>query len=90
MLDAVPQSEWNASYVLHLCEEAKFYPVCGLIHTIRCNYLAALDNYMKDVDEPVYAFSFIDGLFLKLNETESTTLRSTVISRIPELVILNR
>ncbi|KAL9245443.1 hypothetical protein vseg_019100 [Gypsophila vaccaria] len=90
MLDAVPQSEWNASYVLHLCEEAKFYQVCGLIHTIRCNYLAALDSYMKDVDEPVYAFSFIDGLLLKLNETESTALRSAVISRIPELVILNR
>ncbi|KAK9713635.1 hypothetical protein RND81_06G041400 [Saponaria officinalis] len=90
MLDAVPQSEWNASYVLHLCEEAQFYQVCGLIHTIRCNYLAALDSYMKDTDEPVNAFSFIDGLLLKLNETESTAFRSAVISRIPELVILNR
>lgn len=90
LLNAVPQTEWNASYVLHLCEQAQFHQVCGLIHTIRHNYLAALDSYMKDADEPVHAFSFIDGLLLQLNEIESAAFRSAVISRIPELVILSR
>lgn len=30
LLDAVPQTEWNQSYVLHLCDNAKFHqvPVC--------------------------------------------------------------
>lgn len=27
LLDAVPQTEWNASYVLHLCEKAQFHQV---------------------------------------------------------------
>ncbi|KAH9613347.1 hypothetical protein KSS87_008185 [Heliosperma pusillum] len=90
LLDAVPQTVWNASFVLHLSEKAQFYQVCGLIHSTRCDYLAALDSYMKDVDEPVYAFSFIDGMLLKLSETDSIAFRSAVISRIPELVILSR
>uniref|UniRef100_A0A803KZV0 RING-type domain-containing protein n=1 Tax=Chenopodium quinoa TaxID=63459 RepID=A0A803KZV0_CHEQI len=90
LLAAVPQTEWNASYVLHLCEKAQFYQVCGLIHTIRQNYLAALDCYMKDVDEPVHAFSFIDGILLQLSETESAAFQSSVISRISELVTLSR
>ncbi|XP_057533278.1 uncharacterized protein LOC130811119 isoform X2 [Amaranthus tricolor] len=90
LLDAVPQTEWNQSYVLHLCDKAKFHQVCGLIHTIRHDYLAALDSYMKDVDEPVHAFSFIDRVLLQLSETESTAFRSAIISRIPELVTLSR
>uniref|UniRef100_A0A803M377 RING-type domain-containing protein n=1 Tax=Chenopodium quinoa TaxID=63459 RepID=A0A803M377_CHEQI len=90
LLGAVPQTEWNASYVLHLCEKAQFHQVCGLIHTIRHNYLAALDCYMKDVDEPVHAFSFIDGILLQLSETESAAFQSAVIPRISELVTLSR
>ncbi|KNA19535.1 hypothetical protein SOVF_060920 [Spinacia oleracea] len=90
LLDAVPQTEWNASYVLHLCEKAQFHQVCGLIHTIRHNYLAALDSYMKDVDEPVHAFSFIDGILLRLSDNESSAFQSAVISRISELVTLSR
>ncbi|XP_075642896.1 DNA-directed RNA polymerases IV and V subunit 4-like [Castanea sativa] len=39
--------------------------VCGFIHTIRHEYLAALDRYMKDVDEPIHAFSFINKTFSK-------------------------
>ena len=27
LLDAVPQTEWNQSYVLHLCDKAKFHQV---------------------------------------------------------------
>ena len=61
-----------------------------MIHTIRHDYLAALDSYMKDVDEPVHAFSFIDRVLLQLSETESTAFRSAIISRIPELVTLSR
>lgn len=90
LLDAVPHTEWNPSYVLHLCEEVQFYQVCGLIHTIKHQYLAALDSYMKDVDEPVHAFSFIHSMLLQLSGAESAAFRSAVISRIPELVHLSR
>lgn len=90
LLEAVSQTEWNASYVLHLCEKVQFYQVCGLIHSIRHQYVAALDSYMKDVDAPVHAFSFINSILQQLSETETVAFRSAVISRIPELVILNR
>ncbi|KAL2893408.1 Vacuolar protein sorting-associated protein 8-like protein [Bienertia sinuspersici] len=90
LLDVVPQTEWNTSYVLHLCEKAQFHQVCGQIHNMRNDYFAALDSYMKDADEPVLAFSFIDCILLQLSESESVAFQSTVISRIPELVILSR
>jgi len=64
--------------------------VCGLIHTIQHDYLAALDSYMKDVDEPVHAFSFIHSMLLQLSGTESAAFQSAVISRIPALVHLSR
>lgn len=64
--------------------------VCGLIHTIRHHYLAALDSYMKDVDEPVHAFSFINDALLQLIDDEYASFRSAVISRIPELLCLSR
>ncbi|KAL4620189.1 hypothetical protein ACB092_06G135400 [Castanea dentata] len=66
LLEVVPEIDWNASYVLGLCEKAQFYQVSGFIHTIRHEYLAALDRYMKDVDEPIHAFSFINKTFSKL------------------------
>lgn len=90
LLEAVPETDWNASDVLHLCENAHFYQVCGLIHTIRYNYLAALDSYMKDVDEPIHAFSFIHDTLLQLTDNEYAAFRSAVISRIPELICLSR
>ncbi|XP_015888913.3 uncharacterized protein LOC107423794 [Ziziphus jujuba] len=90
LLEEVPETDWDASHVLHLCEKAGFYQVCGLIHTIRNQYLAALDSYMKDVDEPVQAFSFINKTLLELSDDEYPAFRKAVISRIPELVDLNR
>ncbi|RVW37739.1 Vacuolar protein sorting-associated protein 8-like [Vitis vinifera] len=90
LLEVVPEKDWDASYVLHLCEKAEFYQVCGLIHSIRHQYLTALDSYMKDVDEPVHAFSFINHTLSQLSDTESAAFRSAVISRIPELVNLSR
>ncbi|KAK9279894.1 hypothetical protein L1049_013577 [Liquidambar formosana] len=90
LLEVVPETEWNASYVLQLCEKAQFYQVCGLIHTIRHRYLDALDSYVKDVDEPIHAFSFINNSLLQLSDAESAAFRSAVISRIPELVNLSR
>lgn len=90
LLEAVPETDWNASDVLHLCENAHFYQVCGLIHTIRYNYLAALDSYMKDVDEPIHAFSFIHDTLLQLTDNEYAAFCSAVISRIPELICLSR
>lgn len=67
-----------------------FFQVCGLIHTIRHNYRAALDSYMKDVGEPIHAFSFINGTLVQLSDNECAAFRSAVISRIPELVGLSR
>lgn len=52
--------------------------------------MAALDSYMKDVDEPVYAFSFIDKAFSQLTGNDHAAIRSAVLSRIPELVELRR
>ncbi|XP_059658306.1 uncharacterized protein LOC132304565 isoform X2 [Cornus florida] len=90
LLEVVPERYWDASYVLRLCEKAQFYQVCGLIHAIRHQYLAALDSYMKDVDEPVHAFSFINDTLLLLNEPELGAFQSAVISQIPDLVCLCR
>ncbi|KAM7277027.1 hypothetical protein ACFE04_018893 [Oxalis oulophora] len=90
LLQVVPETDWNKSYVLNLCENAHFYQVCGLIHTVRHQNVDALDSYMKDVDEPVYAFSFISNLLLQLNGNERAAFRSAIISRIPTLVDLSR
>uniref|UniRef100_A0A5B7BN45 RING-type domain-containing protein n=1 Tax=Davidia involucrata TaxID=16924 RepID=A0A5B7BN45_DAVIN len=90
LLEVVPEAEWDASYLLHLCEKAQFYQVCGLIHAIRHQYLAALDSYMKDVDEPIHAFSFINDTLPQLSDSESNAFQSAVISRIPDLVNLSR
>ncbi|CAB4300751.1 unnamed protein product [Prunus armeniaca] len=89
LLEVVPETDWDSSYVLQLCEKARFYQVCDLIHNSRHQYLAALDCYMKDVDEPIHAFSFINKTLLQLTDNESATFRSEVISRIPELFDLN-
>ncbi|EXC13672.1 Vacuolar protein sorting-associated protein 8-like protein [Morus notabilis] len=90
LVKAVPETYWDASYVLQLCEKSRFNQVCALIHTMRRQYLAALDSYMKDVDEPVHAFSFINKALLELNDDDRAVFRSAVINRIPELVNLNR
>ncbi|GAB2217506.1 hypothetical protein Drorol1_Dr00000701 [Drosera rotundifolia] len=90
LLNVVPETDWNASYVLHLCERAQFHQVCGLIHSIRHQYLAALDSYMKDEDEPVHAFTFINSILLQLSEAESVDFRSAIIVRIPQLTKLSR
>ncbi|CAK7348627.1 unnamed protein product [Dovyalis caffra] len=90
LLEVVPETDWNEAYVLQLCEEACFHQVSGLIHTIRHQYLAALDSYMKDIDEPIHTFSYINNMLEKLSDNESGAFRSAVISRIPELLVLSR
>ena len=46
---------------------------------------------MKDVDEPIHAFSFINRTLSEASDNnERGDFRSAVISRIPELVALNR
>ncbi|KAK5776227.1 Vps8 [Gossypium arboreum] len=90
LLEVVPETDWDQSYVLQLCENACFYQVCALIHTIRHQYLAALDSYMKDVEEPIHAFAFINNMLMRLSNGDYTIFRSAVISRIPELVNLSR
>ncbi|KAF5733264.1 vacuolar protein sorting-associated protein 8 isoform X1 [Tripterygium wilfordii] len=90
LLKVVPETDWNAFRVLDLCEKANFFQVCGLIHTLRHEYLAALDSYMKDLEEPIHAFSFINNTLLQLSDNERETFQSAIISRIPELVGLSR
>lgn len=45
---------------------------------------------MKDVDEPIHAFAFINRTLLKLSNSEQTEFQAVVISRIPELFNLKR
>ncbi|XP_027334306.1 vacuolar protein sorting-associated protein 8 homolog isoform X2 [Abrus precatorius] len=90
LLEVLPESEWDASFVLDLCERANYHQVCGLIHSVRHDYVVALDSYMKDVDEPVHAFSFINKAFSQLTDNDHRAIRSAVISRIPVLVELSR
>ncbi|KAH7859043.1 hypothetical protein Vadar_030789 [Vaccinium darrowii] len=90
LLVVVPDTDWNASYVLPLCERSQFYQVCGLIHAIRHQYVAALDSYLKDVDEPVHAFSYINDTLEQLSDTEADSFRSAVIFRILDLITLSR
>ncbi|KAK7275442.1 hypothetical protein RIF29_16559 [Crotalaria pallida] len=90
LLEVLPSSDWDTSYVFDLCERAQYHQVCGLIHTIRNEYVSALDSYMKDVEEPVHAFSFINRTFSHLTGDDLAAFRSAVISRIPELVELSR
>lgn len=66
LLEVVPESDWDVPFLLDLCERAKYYQVCGLIHSIRHEYVAALGSYMKDVDEPVHAFLFNNKAFSQL------------------------
>ncbi|KAF7138427.1 hypothetical protein RHSIM_Rhsim07G0000300 [Rhododendron simsii] len=90
LLEVVPDTDWDASYVLHLCERSQFYQVCGLIHAIRHQYIAALDSYLKDVNEPVHAFSYINDMLEQLSDNEADSFRSAVIFRIPDLITLSR
>lgn len=89
LLKAVPQTDWS-SYMLHLCTEAQFYKACGLIHSIGRQYIAALDSYMKDLDEPIHAFAFINKMLILLKSGEASSFQLAVISRIPELIKLSR
>lgn len=45
---------------------------------------------MKDLNEPIVSFAFINNIFLKLKDVEVESFRSAVISRIAELVKLSR
>ncbi|KAK9145826.1 hypothetical protein Sjap_005729 [Stephania japonica] len=90
LLKVVPEVDWDSSYVLHLCERVQFYQVCGYIYTTMHQYVAALDSYMKDLDEPSHAFSFINDILLRLRDAESVTFQSAVIDRISKLVELSR
>jgi len=52
--------------------------------------VAALDSYMKDVDEPIHTFSFINKALSQLTDNDRVAFRSAVILRIPALVELSR
>jgi vacuolar protein sorting-associated protein 8 len=61
-----------------------------LIFMTKNQNLSALDSYMKDKDEPFYAFIFINKRLSELAGDEALSFRSTVVSRFPELVKLSR
>uniref|UniRef100_A0A0D9VBL8 RING-type domain-containing protein n=1 Tax=Leersia perrieri TaxID=77586 RepID=A0A0D9VBL8_9ORYZ len=90
LFNAVPQTDWNSDYVLHLCLDAHFHQACGLIYTTRKQNLAALESYMKDTLEPFHAFIFINKKLSELADDEALSFRSTVISHFPGLVKLSR
>ncbi|XP_022861232.1 vacuolar protein sorting-associated protein 8 homolog isoform X2 [Olea europaea var. sylvestris] len=90
LVEVVPETRWDTPYLLHLCAKAQFYQVCGCIHAIKHQYVAALDNYMKATDEPVLTFSFIHIMLKQLSEEERDAFESAVISRIPDLLKLSR
>ncbi|WOG97677.1 hypothetical protein DCAR_0417018 [Daucus carota subsp. sativus] len=90
ILEVVNETDWDASYLLSLCEEAQFYQVCGFIHAIGHQNLAALESYMKDAEEPIHAFSFISSTLLQLHGNLSDAFLSEIMSRIPDLVKLSR
>ncbi|CAN0889367.1 Vacuolar protein sorting-associated protein 8 homolog [Linum grandiflorum] len=90
LLEVVPDTDWNSSYVLTLCESAHFYQVCGLIHTMRRHYLEALDSYMKEVGEPIHTFLYINNMLEQLSNSELNEFQSAIMTRIPELLGLSR
>lgn len=90
LLEVVPETEWDDRYLLDMCEKAHFYQVCGFIHNCKHQYIAALDSFMKDVDEPVHAFSYIYNLLQQQSDKRPDSFEAAVISRIPDLVQLSR
>lgn len=66
------------------------FQVCGYIHTIGQRYVAALDSYMKEADEPIHSFCYVNKMLSQLSGDEFTAFQSAVISRIPELLELSR
>ncbi|XP_024009806.1 vacuolar protein sorting-associated protein 8 homolog isoform X2 [Eutrema salsugineum] len=90
LLKAVPETNWDAAYVSQLCETAHFYKVCGYIHTIGRRYVAALESYMKEADEPLHSFCYVNKMLSQLRGDEFTAFHSAIISRIPQLLELSR
>ncbi|CAH9089153.1 unnamed protein product [Cuscuta epithymum] len=90
LLEVLPEHEWDAPYLLHLCERVQFHQACGLIHSTRHQYLDALYSYIKSVDEPIHAFSFIHSMLQQLRNKEADAFQYAVMSRIPDLVKISR
>lgn len=93
LLKAVPESEWDSVYALELSQQAQFYQASSLIYMLKGQYIAALDSYIKDVGEPIYAFAFISNLLKQLADVNASTFanfRSAVLTRIPDLIQLSR
>ncbi|KAJ4795229.1 Vacuolar protein sorting-associated protein 8-like protein [Rhynchospora pubera] len=88
----LPSTEWCSDDVLELCLKAGFHQACGLIHARRGNNVAALDCYMKDTEDPFHAFAFIDSMLSGhvLSDEGAMSFHSSVMSRFPDLVKLNR
>lgn len=59
---------------------------------MRGNNVAAMDCYMKDTEDPLHAFAFIDSMLSRHASTEesATSFHSAVMSRVPDLIKLSR
>ncbi|KAK9068340.1 hypothetical protein SSX86_012451 [Deinandra increscens subsp. villosa] len=90
LLEVVPQTDWDYRYLLDMCEKTHFYQVCGFIYNSRHQYIAALDSFMRDVDEPVYSFSYIHYMLRGKSDNKLDSFEAAVISRIPDLALLSR
>ncbi|GKA12539.1 vacuolar protein sorting-associated protein 8 [Tanacetum coccineum] len=89
LLEVVPETDWDDRYLLDVCEKAHFYQVCAFIYDSKRQYIDALDSFMKDADEPVHAFAYINNL-LRRQSDKPDSLDAAVTSRIPDLVHLSR
>lgn len=66
------------------------FQVCGYIHIIGRRYVAALDSYMKEADEPIHSFCYVNKMLSQLSGDEFTAFQSAIVFRIPELLELSR
>lgn len=66
------------------------FQVCGYIHIIGQRYVAALDSYMKEADEPLHSFCYVNKMLSQLSGDEFIAFQSAIIFRIPKLLELSR
>lgn len=87
---------WSIDFLMYSClicflkSLNHLIQACGFIHAIRHQHLASLDSFMKAVDEPIHAFSFIHDMLQQLHGEESDAFRVKVMSRIPDLIMISR
>lgn len=92
LLNGVPASEWESIHVLELSLRAQFWQASACLLARKGDYVAALDSYMKDRDQPQNAFLYILDVLNPEKDLPKVILsefRSSVLARLPELLQLS-